>query len=151
MANISVADAQAWAELTKLTLSALDADLEAQVSTQVLSRIAQAYDVSGWTTTSNTPKLVKNIIAMTYVSWLYSRQYSEDETGSNEYAIRLLAYAETLILGIISGANDLDETPEQVGPTTVPLFYPTDASSALEPSTDDPSLGPAKFTMGTVW
>jgi hypothetical protein len=151
MANISTADAQAWAELTKLTVSTLDADLETQIATQVLSRIAQAYDVSGWTNSTNTPKLVKNIIAMMYVSWLYSKTYSEDETGSNEYAIRLLAYAETLILGIISGANDLDETPEQVGPTTTPSYYPTDASSALEPTSDDPSLGPAKFTMGNVW
>lgn len=151
MPSININDAQAWAEGTKLALSSIDVGLEAQVATQVLSRIAQAYDVSGWTTPTLTPGVVRSIVAMTYVSWLYSRTYSEDEPGSNEYAIRLLGMAEDLITGIINGVIDIVEvvTPTLTG--TSPSFYPNDLSSAQDPTPEDPSLGGAKFTLGAIF
>lgn len=152
MAHIGIQDAQQWAERTKLSLETLEDGLEQQIATQVLAKIARAFDVSGWTNTSNTPSIVKSVIAMTYVSWLYSKIYSEDQDDSNRYAIRLLSMAEELIEGIASGAIDIaDETPAQTVTVGNPSFYPTDGSSALVPTTDDPSLGPAAFTMGQVF
>lgn len=151
MANITVDEAQAWLEPSKLTIDALDEDLESQVVSEVLSRLATAFDTSEWSSATTTPKLVRTIIAMMYVSWFYNRQYSEDEPNSNEYALRLLAVAEANIVGLLNGTLlllDVTTTIEVGGPAS---FYPNDLSSAMDVTVDDPSLGPAKFSMGTIW
>jgi hypothetical protein len=146
MAHITAAQAQAWAEGTKLTIAVLDAELEDQLAEEVIRRLQSAsIDTSLWVNDATTPKLVRVIIAKLYVAWVYDRQYSEDiEQGSN-YADRLKANAEALILGLIDGTIELDPVTNVVGE---PVFYPTDASSALLATPDDPSLGPAAFSMG---
>jgi hypothetical protein len=148
---ITLGEAQAWAEDTKLHFDNLDPSLLAQVSSQVKSRISSTLDVSGWIDNTNTPDLVRNIIAMQYVSWYYSRTYSEDASSSNDYALRLLAMAEELLTGIISGIITLPEVPVSSVPTDRPTFYPTDLSSAQEPTFEDPSLGGARFTLGQIF
>jgi hypothetical protein len=152
MVHIELGDAQAWAEATKLPITTLDDELVEQVESQVLGKLSVAVDIDDWTTPASTPSLVRNIIAMTYVSWLYSRTYSEDVAGSNEYALRLLAAAEANINAILSGdAVLVDGDPDAVVPGGPAVFYPTDASSALEANSDDMSLGGPKFTMGVIW
>src|SRR5216117_93652 len=101
MTLITIADAQQWAEKSKLTLDVLEGGLADQITTQILNRIAQACDTTAWTTPTATPAIVRSIIAMSYVSWLYSKKYSEDEVSENAYALRLLAWAEALIAGIL--------------------------------------------------
>jgi hypothetical protein len=54
---IAPADAQAWTEQTKLTVSALDSNLLGQVQTQVLSAVASSYDVSTWVSPATTPAM----------------------------------------------------------------------------------------------
>lgn len=149
MARVSIQEVQAWLETTKLTLSSLDTDFLSQLETMVLARIATAYDVSGWTTTSNTPQIVRTVIAMKYAAWYYRKVYSEDEGTDNEYAQLLDAGAEALISGIVSGSVAVVE----VTATTAgqPAFYPTDASTALEPTSDDLSLGPPAFSVGRIF
>jgi hypothetical protein len=150
-ARISLAEAQTWLEQTKLTLSTLDAAMEAQISAQILSRLAAAYptDVLTWTTETNTPPLVRSIISMFYAGWSYDRQYSENPED-NSYADRLRAWAEQLLTGILEGTIDIPEVP---GLPTIgePAFFPTDASSANEPTDDNPSDGGPKFLMGKVF
>lgn len=150
MSIIRLEDAQAWAERTKLPLSNLEDDLVSQIATQVLSRIAQAFDTTGWTTDANTPDIVRSIISMKYVAWLYRKTYSEDEQSS-AYADQLDAMAETLIEGIVGGVVDIIGVDPGLGVDTTPLYYPNDLSSAQEATVLDPSLGPARFTMGTVF
>jgi hypothetical protein len=151
MARITSADAQGWGERTKLNLGALDTDLLDQIESEVLARIHSVYDTSLWTTPSNTPRLIRTIIAKMYVSWFYNRQYSENQIDTNDYATRLANNAEMLITGILDGTIEIPDPG--VTPTTsqVASFYPNDASSAQEPTIDDPSLGPAKFSMGKVF
>jgi hypothetical protein len=109
MAHVQLSEAQSWLESTKTGLgAALDENMEASIASQVLSRVATAYDVSGWTTPENTPKLVRTVIAMKYASWYYNRSYSEED-GVNDYAILLDGRAEQLLDGIVTGANDLPE------------------------------------------
>jgi hypothetical protein len=146
MAHITAAQAQAWAEGTKLTITSLDTELEDQLAEEVIRQLQSAdIDTSTWTNETTTPKLVRVIIAKLYVAWVYDRQYSEDiEQGSN-YADRLKANANNLIAGLIAGIIELDPTTASAGQ---PVFYPTDASSAQLPTTDDLSLGPAAFSMG---
>jgi hypothetical protein len=149
MARITLAQAQGWAELTKLELPALDLALLNQLESEILARLGSAVAISTWIDDTTTPELVQTIIAKTYVSWAYNRQYSENQSESNDYANLLLQNAEMLITGIVEGTIEIPNVPG-IGSGT-PAFYPNDASSAMEPTADDMSLGPAKFSMGKVF
>lgn len=150
MARITTTDAQGWAESTKMTVSSLDASLVSQIETEIISRLNSIYVTTGWIDSTSTPSVVKVIIAKTYIAWLYDRQYSENQENGNDYAAMLRANAEMLMEGLINGTIGIPgETPTGAG--IGPSFYPNDASSALEPTIDDPSLGPAKFSMGKVF
>lgn len=131
MAHILAADAQVWTEGTKLTIQSLDANLESQVTTQVFAQLSELFDPTPWADNTNTPSLVKSILAMYYVAWLYDRTYSADDNGDgNSYAARLLARADALIAGILSGALAVvGATPVSVNESSVD-FFPTDDSSA---------------------
>lgn len=151
MSNITVGEAQAWAQENKLDLgNALDGELEVQVSSQVLARVATAYDTSSWVTADTTPQLIKTICAMYYVAWMYEKLYSDDNSDENAYAQRLMERADAMLQNILDGDTPLPGIPP-TNDQTQPAFYPTDISSATEPTIDDPSLGPAKFTMGSVF
>lgn len=150
MARITPSDAQGWAESTKLTLSTLDVSLIAQIETEVLGRLKSAYDTTLWVDNNTTPDIVKVVIAKLYVSWIYDRTYSENQDQGNDYAALLRANAEMLMTGLLDGTIDIPTVP-QVGSGIGASFYPNDASSILEPTEDDPSLGPAKFSMGKVF
>lgn len=149
MALVSVADVQGWLERTKLTIVALDLDLLAQLESEILARLDSIYDTTTWLSPSTTPTLVKTIVAKTYASYHIDKVYSENQDEGNDYAARLAQNAESLIVGLVDRTIAI--------PGTVPSFsggpnyYPSDASSALEPTSDDPSLGPAKFSMGKVF
>jgi hypothetical protein len=146
MTCIDVDDAQAWCEPTKLQVTQLDARLVVQVETQVLGRLGAGFDTATWVSTTTTPQIIKSIISMFYVSWLYDRQYSEEQESGNDYAALLRSQAETLLIGVINGSIDVPGTP---GTTSEgPSFYPTDESSLLCPTNLDSSLGPAAFTTG---
>jgi hypothetical protein len=145
VARITVAMARAWAEGTKLVIDALDLDLLDHIENEVVARLNSIENTSTWIDSATTPPLVRTIITKLYVAWIYDRQYSEDiEEGSN-YAERLRANAEALMLGLLDGTIEL---PGSTSETESPIFYPTDASSAQEPTFEDPSLGPATFSMG---
>jgi len=88
---------------------------------------------------------------MRYASWLYDRAYSEDSEPSN-YGALLRTEADKLLMGLIDGSIVIPNLPTDVDRTLgSPGFYPTDDSSALEPTVDDTSLGAAKFSMGQVF
>jgi hypothetical protein len=150
--HITLADAKAWTELTKVgaNFTSIDADLESQVSSQIIARLSQRFSTVSWIDNTLTPLLVKTIIAMYYVSYVYDKTYSTDVPDLAAYAILLRQQAEFNLTGLLAGNIDLPEVP---GDTDFngPSFYPNDASSALEPTCEDSSLGPAKFSMGTTW
>jgi hypothetical protein len=150
MARVTLQQCQAWAEPTKLSLEKLDADLLSQIETEVLGRIASTYDIGTWIDEATTPSLVRTAVAKKYVAWFYERQYSENVSDSgSSYAQRLDANAEMIIMGLIDGTIELPGV--NIGSGGEPVFYPTDQSSALDPTLADPSLGPARFSMGTVF
>jgi hypothetical protein len=149
MARITPSDAQGWAEATKLTVSTLDTSLLGQIEAEIIGRLNSAYDTSVWTDNTNTPDIVKVIIAKTYVAWFYDRAYSENQDEGNDYAALLRQNAEMLMTGLLDGTIDIPGVPGTG--SGIPSYYPNDASSALEPTADDPSLGPAKFSMGKVF
>lgn len=146
MALITAADAQGWGERTKLDLSTLDTDLLDQIESEVLARINSVYDTSLWISPATTPRLIRTIISKMYVSWFYDRQYSENQDEGNDYAALLRSNAEMLITGLLDGTIEIPGTTATT--SQIASFYPNDASSAQQPTADDMSLGPAKFSMG---
>lgn len=150
MARITLPEVQAWLDTAKLTLSSFDTELLAHLEEEVLTRLSTVYDTSGWTTSGNTPKLVRTAISKTYASWTIDKEYSDDQEEGNDYAARLIANAEMIIISIINGTVVIPEEPTPDfarGPT----FYPTDDSSAQEPTSDDPSLGGPYFSLGRAF
>ncbi len=157
MARISLTEAQAWAESSKMDLTdmgGLDPNLLTQVEAQVLGALGRVYDPAViqalWVNDATTPQLVRTLIAMRYMSLLYDRQYSEDE-GRNPWARRLENMANDLTEAIATGAVDIPEIAGVVGVAREPRFYPTDdSSSQTGPTALDPGAGPPLFTVGMV-
>jgi hypothetical protein len=154
MARVTVPELQAWVEGTKFTivtpLSATNTQLLLQIEEEILSRVANAYDTSTWVDETTTPRLIRVAIAKKFVAWAYRRQYSES-LGEDDatYAALLEANSEMIIQGILDGSIEIPDLPPSF--TTGLSFYPTDASSALSPTPEDPSLGPEKFSMGMTF
>jgi hypothetical protein len=139
MPHITVDEANAWADGSKLDLGVVDSELEASVATQVISQLSQAYDTSSWLSDTSTPALVRKLIAMIYVGWYFQRTYSEDEDTSN-YGMLLVSQANKQIQGIVNGSIPIPDIP--VG-TDLQMSAPS-----FEPGELD--CGPY-FTMGTIW
>jgi len=148
---IAASDAQAWLEKTKTNINnTLDTDLVTEVQEMILRKLDGTFDLSSCVDPGTTPELLRTIIAMEYASRYYARAYSEDNDQTNRYALTLKTDAEALINGILGGSISLPGVPPLSDPGS-PLFYPTDQSSAMCPTHDDPSLGPAAFSMGKVF
>lgn len=150
MARVTQREVQSWLELTKLNLAALNTDLLSQLEEEVLVQLSSVYDVSTWVDETTTPKIVRTIIAKTYASYQIDKAYSENQDEGNDYAARLMANANMLLAGLTSGMFEIPEVPSPENPGTA-SFYPTDASSAMEPTFEDPSLGPARFSLGKAF
>jgi len=146
MARVTLAEIQGWLDPVKLTLPSIDTELLANLEEETLSKVASVYDVSGWTTSGNTPKLIRTIISKYYASWIMDRFYSENQDEGNDYAKRLCDNADSVVAGILSRVIIIPEVPEPTN--NAASYYPNDASSALEPTTADPSLGGPYFSLG---
>jgi hypothetical protein len=150
MARITVEQAQAWLETTKLSIDTLDENLLDELETEILARLGASFDTGTWLDDSSTPKLVRTAIAKMYAAWVYNRTYSEDTEGQNAYAAKLEANAEMLISGMLDGTIDIPGV-DPGDPSGQPSYYPNDLSSAMEATADDRSLGPAVFSMGNTF
>jgi len=147
MSNIVISEAQAWCQVNKLDLGmSLDDDLEVQVTSQILARVATLYDVSGWISYNTTPQMIRTPIAMYYAAWMYMKLYSDDNDDANAYALKLMEMADVMLQNIIDGITVIPGI-DPIFDNGSPAFYPTDASSAQCATYEDPSLGPAAFTM----
>jgi hypothetical protein len=151
MARVDLATIKAWSEASKLNIQTIDNELLNQLEEEVLGRIGGTYDTSVWTTSSNTPLLIRTIFAKLYVSWFYNRAYSEDNDTPNIYAGKLGENAEMLVQGILDGSIVVPGTTSPTGGN--PSFFPNDASSSMDPRDfpEDPSVGPAKFSMNQAF
>jgi hypothetical protein len=148
--RIEAQDAKAWAEPSKFPTLSLDEDHLNALETEIFARLNAVYDTTAWTDPDTTPAIVKVIISKLYVSWKYKQSFAEDLDQGNRYAYELEDNANMLMTGLIDGTIDIPgEVPINV--TGSPSFYPTDASSAQEPTYYDSSLGPAQFSMGRVF
>lgn len=142
-------DVQQWLEQTKLSITAVDVELAESHTSIVFARLADRYDSSGWVTPATTPRLVRVIISMMVASSMYRRQYS-DEGDNGSYAWRLESSAWKLLGALAGGSLTLDEPQKE---TARPIFFPTDAATALAESEGEDYHLAAKrsFSMGMVF
>jgi len=140
MARITLQEAIAWGEKTKLApaLASLDAQLLDQIEAEVIGNLAAVADASTWVDSDTTPSLAKTIIAKLYVAWLIDRQYSEDQELS-AYAALLRASAIQLQTAITDSTIDIPGAI--VTGDGLPSSYPTDT---------DPECGPY-FRMDVIF
>jgi hypothetical protein len=127
MARITLTEATAWGEKTKLApaLVTLDEALLEQVEVEVISNLSTVATTTTWVDSNTTPSLAKTIIAKLYVAWIIDRQYSEDDELSS-YSALLRASALALMNGILSSAIDIPGVV--VESDGLPSHYPTDTS-----------------------
>jgi hypothetical protein len=161
MAHFSVQEANAFLESTKLSVSAVEAELADQMALQVLPRLAAVYDTSTWVDDTTTPELVSSLIAMLYVATVYDRTYSDNTDPSlSNYARSLRRIVEANIDGLLNGTIVLPEQPDVADGVGTPLFFPNDTSSMLNRAAeceggmgtlDDPANTDASFSMGSVF
>jgi hypothetical protein len=131
---VTLADISAWGEKTKLApaLVAIDELLLQQVTAEVLAHMGVVANTAAWTNDTNTPVMVKTIIAKMYLAWLIDRQYSEDEDLS-AYSALLRAGAVSLQTLIetsqidIPGVTDVDDTAGDGLPGMYPLDNTVDS------------------------
>lgn len=150
MTRVALSEVQAWVEPSKVNLTALDSELLSSLEEEVLVQLTSQYNVSGWINPATTPKIVRVIIAKTYASFHIDRAYSENQDGGNDYAARLMANANMLLTGLVSGSIDIPDVPA-TNSSTAPSFFPTDASSAQLSTASNPEFGGPYFSLGRVF
>jgi hypothetical protein len=160
MAHVDVTDVSQWLESTKLNITTLDTQFEATAFEVVASKLSVRYNTALWTSTANTPSLVKKIIGMMVAGYTYNRQYSENE-DLDKYGFWLLNYADNLITGLATGVIDLVDTGQGLvdtsrQPFSFPVFWPNDQSTLAADAASggdprDPLASPREFTMGQVF
>lgn len=157
MAHVTQPEVQSWLEATKLTISTVDAELEATAAVTVFGALTHDYDTTTWTDSTTTPAIVRKVIAMFVAAWTYNRQYSEDAPDGNAYANWLEAKANMLLQGLIAGTIDIIEVPGVPVSIGTPTFYPDDTTGAvavydaLGNQVFPTGADDIKFRMGTVF
>ncbi len=150
--RITVADVQVWLEPSKLHLDTDDSLAEEIPASEiVLSKLAARFDTSLWLDETDTPMLVRQIIAMLVASFRYNSIYSETDDAGNPYADKLESMVDNLIMGIVDGSIELIDEPLQ-GPSVegTLAFFPTDTTGANDLDPFGPEEG-VRFKIGRVF
>jgi hypothetical protein len=152
---VTPAEVQAWLEETKLPLVEIDQGLHEAARVLVFSHLAEVYDTSGWTTSTNTPSLVRQVVAIYIAAWVYNRAYSSVSIEGPTYGDKLIAMAESILVSIVNGNADLTDADSSIARSTSPEFVPNDSTgSSQQYDAAGNAIGPdefsedIKFTMG---
>lgn len=130
MTRITVEEVRGWVETTKLNVSDLDLNFLPQLETEVLAQLGTVYDVTGWTSPTTTPDLVRVLLTKMYAAWMYDRAYSENQAETNPYAAMLRQNAQELLSGLIDGTIEIPGVVAASVPN--PSFYPDDYTCGPE-------------------
>lgn len=149
MARVQLSEVATWVEPAKVPITVLDPELLSALEEEVLVQLAPQYTTTTWVDPATTPKIVRVIIAKMYASFHIDRAYSENQDGGNDYAARIMANANMLLTGLVSGSFELPESPP--GNASTPSFFPTDFSSAQTATSDNPEFGGPYFSLGRVF
>lgn len=150
MSYLSKEQVQSWLNDDKYPLVTVNENYETTAVAVVLGKLSQRYDTSVWTDGVTTPKLVVSIISMLVAAY-EMRQVASEEDGRTSHAEWLEKRAMELTTDIVDGCIDLPGVDTDPGSDLGggPLFWPTDASTALaEECSWDPLASPKVFRVG---
>lgn len=146
MSWTTIQKVQNWLDKNKLSLNAIDEDMEQHYKDVVFAKLALQYDVQGWLDSGTTPALVQDILALYIAGSEYQRRYSDDNESLQNYAMWLMRSADSLLKGILDGTLDILEIEGLPGVRwSANDFYPNDDTGIICPNED------IKFTMGHVF
>lgn len=157
---VSLEEIQQWLERTRLSVDAIDEHLQETAKELVFSRTSRAFDQSGWVDADSSPALIRKIISMYIASWTYQRTYAESVgEGTNAYAAKLEAMAESLLKGLEEGTVQLtDVSSIDDTQTQTPSYWPNENTgntqqydAANTPLGLDQYSEDIKFTMGAIF
>lgn len=103
MAVITVDDVQAYLEETKAPYTALETGPVAYATAEIFGILERRYDTTAWITTTNTPALVRNAVAMLTAGLYIKKLYGEDNADDNAYADMLQKQAYTAAHSLVEG------------------------------------------------
>lgn len=143
MSYISVNQVNAWYTDSKVVAQSLDTELEMSIVEQAFASLRKTFDVSSWTNDTNTPSLVKKIIAMIYAGWYYERTVSENN-NTLSYGMLLINSGNKLLEDLVGGTILLDPAI----PVVDAVGTYSQGAPGFEPTALD--AGPY-FSMGQIW
>jgi hypothetical protein len=159
MARITPDDVQVYLDVDTFPIPENDTiPEEPTFADMVFARLGQVYDTTGWTTSSNTPGLVRRILAMLVAANRYNKKHAEDDDAGNRYAFKLENRAWELVQLILSDQAVLyDASLLEIAELNDPKFWPDDTTGAVaiydalgrlfsEAGSED-----IKFRMGASW
>jgi hypothetical protein len=156
--HVTIPEVQSWLDAGKIELPTNDTlPEEFNVSTYVLAKLGQIYNVSTWVDTTTTPNLVRVIISAKVAASRYNKLYSEEDDAGNKYANKLEVWAEGIITALLNGTIVLVDYPTPVTAND-PAYYPNDATGSdviLDALGNVVGIGAGaediKFRMGDRW
>lgn len=101
-AIITVANVNAWLDTKKASISSLDDELAAQLTTRVFGAVSSRYSTENWVSNAYTPQLILEVISMLYAGYHFHKVYSTD-TEPGMYGELLLRDANLLLDSIVNG------------------------------------------------
>lgn len=160
MARITVAEVQAWLSDGRITVAS--GDLIEQLETRVLGRLEAVLDTSGWADNTDTPDLVRQVIALLNAAAILRIKYSDQEDGI-PYADKLEDMAEAMLMQMESGkidltvgdvgltADEMDALSVAAGPAHFPGESERLADTFYDPNVVEESPHKQIFHMGQVF
>lgn len=147
MARVTISEVQAWLKSDRITVTG--DDLNAQHEVSVLARIEGFYTTASWTNPTNTPRLVRQVIALLNAATILRKAYADQEDDI-AYAAKLEGMARATLDGIIDGRLNLADVSATLNTAAQdlagPVFFPTDTETA-----DEDGDHIIRFTMGEVF
>jgi hypothetical protein len=128
--HVTIAEVQSWLDAGKLELPATDTlPEEFNVSTYVLAKLGQIYNVATWVDNATTPNLVRVVISAKVAANRYNKLYSEEDDAGNKYANKLEVWAESIITALLNGTIVLVDYPTPITAND-PAYYPNDLTGS---------------------
>ncbi len=159
MARTTIAEVQVWISDNRVTVAS--GDLLDQIEDYVLGRLESTHDTSGWADDTDTPDLVRQVIALLDAEAKFRKDYSDQE-DELPYADKLGMMAEARLEQIIGGqltltvgtvvltSTQADAVSAAAGPTIFPTEGERLQDSYLDPTATD-GKHRAAFHMGEIF
>lgn len=124
---VTVQEVNTWFNKTVENLSLDDLLRESDLAQEyIIGKLKTRFDTSEWTTSSNTPTLVKTCIAMLIAAWRYRVLYTET-TDENMFANTLENRVNKTIMGMMDGSIAVGTEIKQ----QLEFFFPNDTTKPI--------------------